>query len=469
MFQLSLTSSSLNAETHVYRDKPCYNSVLSHSGEYYYIVFPESNEILEVDVSTMIETRSFSTFRPYDIAISPDDLFIYTDSTDISLLPNSNFVKINLTNEEMDTLSLDGTIQHFCIDSTGNFAWVIHSTYPVPGESFDEMEAFTDYRNTGILTKINLTSFSIVCSTTTVFPLPIAIWYSDYSNRLYVHSELSENIIENNVESSMVMVYNSDLSQTDYCAYANYHAIGDRLTIGTSWTDDKRYYVVPNMHPLLPFTLRMFDTTTVPIPQDYVIVDPIDSEVNLELTSINKVKLEDTIWAIGQSGNMDLYPNRTKYIFKIDIVSLDYEMFEIPDLPNASFIRYFEISNDGRTLYIPVAEENGGSVIVISPGNHNPVCQCRIVTPMPYRGPSPAAIEFDTSGTFDEDGDDLTYHWDFDGDCIFDEPYDDSYTGDPDNPTHEYTQSGEYTVNLSVTDNYQGECETSVLTSVRII
>ena len=101
--------------------------------------------------------------------------------------------------------------------------------------------------------------------------------------------------------------------------------------------------------------------------------------------------------------------------------------------------------------------------------HHNPVCRCRIVTPMPYRGPSPAAIEFDTSGTFDEEGDDLTYHWDFDGDCIFDEPYDDSYTGDPDNPTHEYTQSGEYTVNLSVTDNYQGECETSVLASVRII
>ena len=52
-------------------------------------------------------------------------------------------------------------------------------------------------------------------------------------------------------------------------------------------------------------------------------------------------------------------------------------------------------------------------------------------------------ITFDASGSADEDGDDLTYVWDFG---------DDSDAGSGVNPSHEYTASGAYTVSLTVND-----------------
>ena len=79
------------------------------------------------------------------------------------------------------------------------------------------------------------------------------------------------------------------------------------------------------------------------------------------------------------------------------------------------------------------------------------------------------AVEFDATQTYDDDGDTLTFHWDFDGDLIFDEPVDDAYTGSPDNPTHEYTVDYEGSVNLKVTDDYQGECVMDILIVVDVV
>ena len=97
----------------------------------------------------------------------------------------------------------------------------------------------------------------------------------------------------------------------------------------------------------------------------------------------------------------------------------------------------------------------------------DPVCNLVVVTPLPHTGPSPVAIEF-VANAFDDDGDALTYHWDFDGDTVFDEPVDDAYTGTAENPTHEYTADYEGPVCLKVTDNYQGECVICVIMSVDV-
>jgi len=61
----------------------------------------------------------------------------------------------------------------------------------------------------------------------------------------------------------------------------------------------------------------------------------------------------------------------------------------------------------------------------------------------PYSGSTAAEVGFSSAGSFDNDGDIKSYHWDFG----------DGEVSDLENPSHLYTNSGVYTVSLTVTDN----------------
>jgi hypothetical protein len=90
---------------------------------------------------------------------------------------------------------------------------------------------------------------------------------------------------------------------------------------------------------------------------------------------------------------------------------------------------------------------------------------------MPASGIGQVAVEFDASGSYDPDpGDTLSFAWDFDGDNVFGEPVHDSYTGDPDNPTHTYYISYTGPVHVKVTDGHDGEsiCTVAVQVTVTI-
>jgi len=96
-----------------------------------------------------------------------------------------------------------------------------------------------------------------------------------------------------------------------------------------------------------------------------------------------------------------------------------------------------------------------------NPTNQDPVCDLVSVTSMPAKGWDVGVpVEFDASGSSDPDGDPLTFQWDFDGDGIYGENPDDSYTGDPDNPVHIYTAdySGEVCVKVSDGKGGVSEC-----------
>lgn len=57
-------------------------------------------------------------------------------------------------------------------------------------------------------------------------------------------------------------------------------------------------------------------------------------------------------------------------------------------------------------------------------------------------GPGPLTVTFDSEGTFDQDGDELTYLWDFG----------DGTTSTEQNPTHTYTVNGTFQARLTVTE-----------------
>ncbi len=61
-------------------------------------------------------------------------------------------------------------------------------------------------------------------------------------------------------------------------------------------------------------------------------------------------------------------------------------------------------------------------------------------------------ISFDASDSYDLDGYIADYLWDFNGDGV----YGDTYTGDPETPTHTYILSGEFQVKVKVVDNSTG-------------
>src|SRR5690606_4949840 len=58
-------------------------------------------------------------------------------------------------------------------------------------------------------------------------------------------------------------------------------------------------------------------------------------------------------------------------------------------------------------------------------------------------GYAPLEVSFTTEGTYDPDGDDISFSWDFG----------DGNTSTEANPTHTYTENGEYRVTLVVTDS----------------
>lgn len=74
-------------------------------------------------------------------------------------------------------------------------------------------------------------------------------------------------------------------------------------------------------------------------------------------------------------------------------------------------------------------------------GNHSPV---PVLTADQTLGGAPLTVTFSSEGTTDADGDELLYAWDFESDGTVDST--------EANPTHTYTEPGEYRANLRVTD-----------------
>ncbi len=155
------------------------------------------------------------------------------------------------------------------------------------------------------------------------------------------------------------------------------------------------------------------------------------------------------------------------------VTDLDGNYIDRGALPERFRPQYIVETDDCKLVVTGTEDRVGGDVdkvFILEWPNQPPVCSLFVCTPMPYHGPAPALIEFDATGSYDPDPcDELTYEWDFDGDGLYGEAVDDSYTGDPDNPTHSYTASYHGPVLLRLTDNHGSEMTCTVYVDVDII
>jgi len=130
------------------------------------------------------------------------------------------------------------------------------------------------------------------------------------------------------------------------------------------------------------------------------------------------------------------------------------EYWVIPQY-NTDYGNDFGISNDAEDDPL-MAYFRYDLTVIPDPGNLDPVCEVIIVTE-DLSDWVEVDVEFDASGSYDPNpGDILSFEWDFNDDGIFDGP-EDTYSGDPDNPTHTYTDDFNGVVSVKVSDGVGGE------------
>ncbi|RCV64105.1 PKD repeat-containing protein [Methanophagales archaeon] len=116
-----------------------------------------------------------------------------------------------------------------------------------------------------------------------------------------------------------------------------------------------------------------------------------------------------------------------------------------------------ELSVGTHTIYFKVQDDKGAwstevtkDLTIMEPANQAPVAD----PSGPYTGTEGVAIDYDGSGSYDPDGNIISYDWDFG----------DGNTATGVAPTHTYAQEGTYTVTLNVTDT-EGAINTSTTTA----
>jgi glucose/arabinose dehydrogenase len=101
----------------------------------------------------------------------------------------------------------------------------------------------------------------------------------------------------------------------------------------------------------------------------------------------------------------------------------------------------FFLGPEGDIFYLAI---NKGAVyhVAYSTANRPPTA---VAAASPHAGQAPLSVQFSSDGSYDPDGDTLSYAWDFG---------DGSPVSDAANPAHTYQTNGKYTVKLTVTDEF---------------
>jgi len=450
-----------------YSNARCMQALLNSTGTKLYITCKDDDAIIEIDTSTMQEIRRFTITTPTEMIISENENYLYSNS---SQWPTSYLVRIRLSDGNMSSIGINGNIAGIHLDSTNNIIWVLHYTYPIPNESYTDDEVLLNHKTSGFMTKIDAQTFTILQSGN-VWPLPLSIWYSENQDYVCVIHDWGTRY-SGTPNGIAVGVWDADTLQWvgQFKGGGNSKSKRSLPIELANWSDDGHYLVIPNRDNYLRnFSLRIIDLDDKSSINEFATefeLALIDTASGRLLSSefVKKVPGQNILWVTSDMGNPPDSQEHDRFVINVNTTTHAYNVYEIPEATHD--FGYFDVSSDGRTLYLTQPET--GEVIVTCPGNLPPVCQLNVVNPPPPEQPAPVSVTFDGSGSSDPNGDNLTFEWDFDGDMCFGEPGDDSYTGPQNHPTHEYWLDYFGLVNMRVNDGHGGDCMATLTIAVDV-
>ena len=175
---------------------------------------------------------------------------------------------------------------------------------------------------------------------------------------------------------------------------------------------------------------------------------PYNQPPECDLTSDPEVDYEGPLPVIIQFNANGYDPEGGTLIYQWSENGVDWE--------SDAITKDYEYTENGYySVYVKVTDIEGDFTICSEVDflvNQPPECDLDSDPILPYSGPLPVDIEFDASGSYDPDSDDITFAWDIDDDGEFDDGTDPVISVN-------YDTEGTYSVCVRVTDSYGAQCE----------
>ena len=346
-----------------YGEPEVVDAVLNPEGSRLYVSYFADNAIVEINTSTMLETRRFTCIHPTFMEMSPGGSHLYA----LSRSSTSRLKRVNLVDGTSNQITLQGYANSFCSDSAGGKLWIVGGVWPGDGELVSHQDV-RDHPDTGRLTEIDVPSFSIA-RIAAIDPVPVSVWYSAYTDKLYVlHEDEQAAMISSSEEdwtlADRITVYDASSLQ----------AIGDLLGgmegLGTfppaqltSWDDQQRYLAIPDPGPGYPQkSIRVIDTVDDSIVSDLVF--PRYDGGTIGIRFAHKVPGSDILWAAAYSGVHDENViGQGETVIRVNTATQEHEFFCADGITD--HFGDFAVSPDSNTLYFTVIYT--GEIIVWSP------------------------------------------------------------------------------------------------------
>ena len=445
---------------------------LNSDGSVLYISYTVDGYISCIDTSTMQETGTIVLSQgchPWRTVLSPDESYLYAVCMQAG---PGKVARVDLTTMQQTFLSLTGDPVDIAVDPNGSRMWVVHRTYPWLGDSIPDPNLNNAPPETGYLAEIGLSNFTI-SDEIPILSVPYSVWFSPTEERLFVSHDLSQKETEDHfvrdggvykivtAEWERVTIYDvsqlgdiTPLSQELHGASpATFSLVPDLLE---SWSDDGSCLAISN--PAVgcpPFSMRVADAG------DFTSFDLTFPDANNEAMGVyyaQKVPGHDVLWTkIGEGRAQVGYdPQPSNILVRVETESpYDFQAYLVNEVTTK--LGHFAVSPDGDTLYISIT--SGGDIIKWIPDDNAPVCSLssNMTT---YVGPAPGVFHFDASGSYDPDqGDTISFSWDFNGDSVFGDSYD---SGTESQPIKNYYADYTGPVTVRVTDNHGAHSDCSV-------